>query len=98
MKKCFFISTFLLLSGMSPVYSQVNLSDMDLASSDSLEKSRIRYFSPGKEGRDKVWDFTGKLSSKESSQVRFTKDSIGVVSIMEPRKTSYYRVTPDDGD
>ena len=83
MKKCFIISALLSLLGMSPVYSQVNLSDMDLASTDSLQKSRIRYFSPGNGGRDKVWNFSGKLSSKESSQVKFVKDSTGIVSIME---------------
>ena len=95
MKNYFFISAFALLFKVSPVYSQVNLSDMDLASTDSLQKSRIRYFSPGNGGRDKVWNFSGKLSSKESSQVKFVKDSTGIVSIMEQGKNLYYRTTPD---
>ena len=42
-----------------------------------------------------VWDFSGKLGSKGSSQVMFMKDSTGVVSVMEPGKISYYRTTPD---
>lgn len=95
MKKCFIISTLLSLLGMSPVYGQVNLSDMDLASTDSLQKNRIRFFFSGKGGRDKVWDFSGKLNSKESSQVKFVKDSTGVVSVLEPGKNLYYRTTPD---
>lgn len=80
---------------MTVVYGQVNLSDMDFASADSLQKSRIRYFSPGKGGRKRVWDFTKKLGSKASSQVMFMKDSIGVVSVFEPGSISYYRTTPD---
>jgi hypothetical protein len=95
MKKCFFISALVMLFAELPIYSQVNMSDMDLASTDSLQKSRIRYFSPGNGGRGKVWDFSGKLSSKESSQVKFLKDSTGVVSVLEPGKISYYRTTPD---
>lgn len=77
------------------VHGQVNLSEMEPASSDSLLKSRIRYFSPGMGGRGKVWDFSGKLGSKGSSQIMFMKDSTGVVSIIEPGKISYYHTTPD---
>lgn len=62
---------------------------------DSLKKSRIRYFSPGKGGRNRVWDFSKKLSSKESSQVMFMKDSTGILSIVELGKISYYRCPPD---
>ena len=79
----------------TPIQSQVILSEMDPASTDSLRKSRIRYFSPGMGGRDKVWDFSEKLGSKGSSQVMFMKDSTGVVSFKEPGKISYYRTTPD---
>ena len=85
----------MLLFGVTSIYSQVNLSDMDLASADSLQKSRIRYFSPGKGGQNRVWDFSRKLGSKESSQVMFLKDSTGVVSVVEPGKTSYYHANPD---
>ena len=80
---------------MTSVYSQVSLSEMDLASTDSLQKNRIRYFSPGIGGRNKVWDFTQKLGSNESAQVLFAKDSTGVVSVIEPGKISYYRTSPD---
>ena len=95
MKRLFFISTLTLLFGIIPVYGQVNLSDMELASADSLQKSRIRYFSPGKGGRNRVWDFSEKLKSKESSQVMFVKDSAGIVSVTEPGRINFYRTTPD---
>ncbi len=62
---------------------------------DSLQKSRIRYFSPGNGGRNKVWDFSKKLSSKGSAQVMFLTDSTGVVTVVETGKISYYRTTPD---
>ena len=62
---------------------------------DSLQKSRIRYFSPGNGGRNKVWDFSRKLSSKGSAQVMFLTDSTGVVTVVETGKISYYRTTPD---
>ena len=58
---------------------------------DSLQKSKIRYFSPGKEGRNRVWDFSGKLKTRETSQVMFMTDSTGVLSVIEPGKISYYR-------
>ena len=94
MKIRVFISALSLLLGITSVYGQVNLSEMVPASTDSLQKSRIRYFSPGKGGSNKVWDFSGKLGSKESAQVMFAKDSTGVVSVIEPGKISYYRTTP----
>lgn len=62
---------------------------------DSLSKNRIRYFSPGNGGQNKVWDFSKKLNSKESAQVMFITDSTGVVSVIETGKISYYRTTPD---
>ena len=62
---------------------------------DSLQKSKIRYFSPGKGGENRVWDFSKKLKSKESSQIMFMKDSTGVLSITEPGKINYYRTTTD---
>ena len=95
MKKYLLVHAFLLQFGASTVYGQTNLSDMAIASSDSLQKSRIRYFSPGKGGEDRVWDFSKKLSSKESFQVMFMKDSTGVLSVIEPGKISYYHSTPD---
>ena len=78
-----------------PVHGQVNLTAMAPLSTDSLMKCSIRYFSPGKGGRDMVWDFSDKLRSKESSQVMFMTDSIGVLSIVEPGRTSHYRPTGD---
>ena len=95
MKRIVFISALAWLFGMQPICAQVNLSDMDLSSADSLIKSRIRYFSPGNGGRGKVWDFSKKLSSKESLQIKFMKDSTGVISITEPSKVNHYRTTPD---
>ena len=95
MKHLFLISALALLFGMTSVHGQVNLSGMELASADSLVKSRIRYFSPGIGGRNRVWDFSEKLGSKGLSQVMFIKDSTGVVSIVEPGRISYYRTTPD---
>lgn len=95
MKRMVFISALAWLFGIQPICAQVNLSDMDLASTDSLIKSRIRYFSPGKGGRDKVWDFSKKLGSKESLQVKFMKDSTGVISVTEPGRINHYRTTPD---
>lgn len=89
MKVKFLISALVLLFGISSVYGQVNLSGMEPSSADSLVKSRIRYFSPGMGGRNKVWDFSGKLRSKESFQVKFTKDSSGVVQVIEPGRISY---------
>ena len=87
MKK-YLLQALLLFSGVTMAYGQVNLSGMPNESSDSLQKSKIRYFSPGKGGKDRVWDFSRKLGSKESSQVMFIKDSTGVVSVIEPGKIS----------
>lgn len=84
-----------LLLGSTTVYGQVNLSDMSLASTDSLQKCKIRYFSPGKGGRDRVWDFSKKLGSRGSSQVKFMRDSNGVVSTFEPSRILYYRTSLD---
>ena len=90
----FYFPTLALLFATS-LHAQVNLSGMPPASADSLQKCKIRYFSPGGGGRDKVWDFSEKLVSKGASQVMFMKDSTGVVTIMEPGKISYYHTTPD---
>lgn len=95
MKNYFIISALALLSVTTPVHGQVNLSGMEPASADSLVKSQIRYFSPGMGGRDRVWDFSQKLRSKGSSQVKFVKDSTGVVSFIEPGRIGYYLTTPD---
>ena len=84
-----------LLFGASSAYGQVSLIDMAPASADSLQKSEIRYFSPGKGGINKVWDFTSKLGSKKSSQVMFVKDSTGIISVSEPGMIGYYSTAPD---
>lgn len=62
---------------------------------DSLQKSKIRYFSPGKGGQNKIWDFSNKLRSKEAARVYFDVDSTGVLSVSEPGKISYYRTAAD---
>lgn len=95
MKIRVFISALSLLFGITSVCGQVNLSEMEPDSPDSLTKSRILYFSPGRGGRNMVWDFSSKLGSKESSKVMFMKDSTGLVSITERDKIYYYRTTPD---
>lgn len=95
MKTYLLVSALVMQFGITSVYGQVNLSDMPTESSDSLQKSKIRYFSPGKGGKDRVWDFSRKLGSKESAQVMFIKDSTGVVSIIELGKISYYHANPD---
>lgn len=95
MKERILASALILQFGMLLAYGQINLSELAPASTDSLQKSSIRYFSSGKGGRDRVWDFSKKLGSRESSQVMFMKDSSDVVSIFEPGKNSYYRMTTD---
>lgn len=95
MKQYLLITTFLLQLGITSVSGQVKLSYMDIGSTDSIQKSSLRYFSPGKGGKNKVWDFSKKLSSRETFQVMFMKDSTGVVSVSEPGKINYYRTTPD---
>lgn len=91
----FFIATVALLLVTTAVYGQIHLSDMEPASADSLQKNQIRYFSPGKGGADRVWNFSGKLRSKKSAQMMFMTDSTGILSVTEPGKINYYRMTPD---
>ena len=62
---------------------------------ECLTKSCIQYFSPGNGGENRVWDFSKRLKSKSSAQVRFMTDSTGVLSITEPGRINYYRTTPD---
>ena len=95
MKNVFYTSLLSWLFVTTSVFGQVNLTEMNPASTDSLQKNRIRYFSPGDGGRNRVWDFSKKLVSKESSQVMFAKDSTGVLSVIEPGRISYYRTPPD---
>lgn len=95
MKNYFFIATIQLLFLTTTVYGQINLSDMEPASSDSLQKNQILFFSPGNGGENRVWDFSGKLRSKKSAQVTFMTDSTGILSVSEPGKINYYRMTPD---
>lgn len=95
MKSYCFISALVLLTWITPVYGQVNLSGMTPESADSLQKSKIRFFSPGKGGKGQVWDFSKKLCSKLSSQVMFTKDSTDVISVIDASKNSYYHIASD---
>ncbi len=91
----FFIATIALLFVTTTVCGQIHLSDMEPLSADSLQKNQIRYFSPGKGGADRVWNFSGKLRSKKSAQMMFMTDSTGILSVTEPGKINYYRMTPD---
>ena len=95
MNKLLLLSVIALLCGIAKGYGQVNLTSMEPGTSDSLQKSKIRYFSPGNGGQNKTWDFSKKLNSRESGQIMFMKDSAGVLSIVEPGKISYYRTTSD---
>ncbi len=56
--KTYLLQSFLLLFGIAAAHGQVNLSGMPNESSDSLQKSKIRHFSPGKGGKDEVWSFS----------------------------------------
>ena len=95
MKYYHFIVTVALLFVMTTVRAQIRLSDMEPALPDSLQKNQILYFSPGKGGVNRVWDFSRKLRSKRSEQVMFVTDSCGILSVTEPDKINYYRTTPD---
>ena len=95
MKTFCYLHLLLLLLVSMPVYGQKNLFDMPPSSVDSLVKSEIRYFSPGKGGKNRVWDFSRKLCSKESSLVKFNRDSNDVVSVYEHGKIDYYHVSSD---
>ena len=95
MKNCFFIATIALLLVTTTVCGQINLSGIEPASSDSLQRSQISYFPPGKGGKNLVWDFSGKLRSWKSVQVTFMTDSLGILSVTEPGKINFYRMTPD---
>lgn len=95
MKSYFTVLALGLLFGKATSFGQINLTKMETASTDSIQKSKIRYFSSGNGGRNKVWNFTNKLGSKKSSQVMFVKDSIDLLTVIEPDKICYYRTTPD---
>jgi len=95
MKQILLLHLLVLLAGITDAYGQVRLSDMPVESADSLQKNRIRYFSPGKGGTNKVWDFSRKLGSRESTKVLFVKDSTGVVSFLEPVRTTCYCASSD---
>lgn len=95
MKSNLLVTALVLQFMFTSVYGQVNLSEMEPASTDSLQKSSIRYFPPGKGGRNRTWDFSKKLGSIGASQVMFVTDSTGVLSIIEPGKICYYRTTLD---
>lgn len=85
----------MLLFGSAKVHSQAKLSDMECGATDSLQRSCIRYFSPGRGGSNRVWDFSKRLSSKESSKLMFMKDSTGIISITEPGRIKYYMTEQD---
>lgn len=91
MKHGLFTLVVILQFSLVPIFGQIKLSTMEIGSTDSIQKSSIRYFSPGKGGNKKVWDFSKKLVSKESTQVMFMKDSTGLLSIIEPGTIKYYQ-------
>ncbi len=93
MNRYYYLQTFALLIGMLSAHGQVNLAEMDITSSDSLQKSRISFFSPGTGGMNRIWDFSQKLSSDGSVQVMFQKDSAEVLSVAEPTRIAYYLFT-----
>ena len=68
--KTYLLQSFLLLFGIAAAHGQVNLSDMAIDSSDSLQKSKIRYFSPGKGRKDEVWRFSQSVWSGITSLQR----------------------------
>lgn len=79
MKNGIVISAILLQFVVASSFAQINLSSMDVASSDSLQRCNIRHFSPGNSGLKKVWKLSGKLSSNRSDKVMITKDSTDIV-------------------
>lgn len=92
MKRTFLLQALILHLGAIAVYGQVNMAEMGIASSDSLQKCKIGFFTPGNGGNNRVWDFTQKLSSNETSQVIFLKDSTEVISILGPDRIAYYQL------
>ena len=73
LKRYLLIHALLVLFGISALYGQINMTSMGLDCTDSLQKNRIRYFSYGSGGRNRLWDFSKRLWSKESSKVVFMK-------------------------
>ncbi|WP_155950176.1 hypothetical protein, partial [Prevotella sp. P6B4] len=79
----------LLLSGAMPVYGQVDPSVMAPESTDSLQKCKIRYFSPGRGGMNRVWNFfkynqenrpcnpANPVASSQPTFHYYTKDHLG---------------------
>lgn len=95
MRHIFIFQFVMLLFWSVSAEGQINLSSMDVESSDSLQKSSIRYFAPGFGGMNKVWDFSSRLSSKNTTQVMFRKSKSGIVSVTEDSRINYYRINPD---
>mgnify|MGYP004478611833 FL=1 len=95
MKNGIVISAILLQFVAASSFAQINLSSMDVASSDSLQRCKIRHFSPGNSGLKKVWNLSGKLSSNRSDKVMITKDSTDIVSVSMPSCILYYHTVPD---
>lgn len=89
------VQILLLQSITTSVFGQINFHDMALDSQDSLRKSYIRNFSLGSGGRNKIWDFSNKLSSKHSQKIMFAKDSTNVISITDGEKSGYYQFYSD---
>ena len=87
-------AALLLLCALS-AYGQVDLRHIDADYPDSLQKCSIRYFSPGKGGKDRVWDFSRKLSSKKSQKVMICKDSADIISITDDGRMGYYYFRSD---
>lgn len=96
MKKAFIVFHVLVMQFIATVaYGQIRLYDMPPLAIDSLQKNKIRSFSPGMGGKNKVWDFTRNLGSKESYKIMFEKDSNNVFTFSGLGVSSYYRIISD---
>ena len=74
---------------------QISLSDMPPLAIDSLQKNKIRSFSPGMGGKNKIWDFSRKLVSKESYKIMFKNDSSNVITFSGLGESNNYRIISD---
>ena len=96
--KTYLLQSFLLLFGITAAHGQVNLSDMPNDSSDSLQKSKIWYFSPCKGRKDRICSFLQRISENLTSLQRMiliVMDCVGtyILEINVNRKIYSEKVT-----
>lgn len=89
------LQTVLLQLVSTMMFGQVNFSQMTPNYSDSLQKNDIHFFLAGKGGKNKLWNFSQKLSSKLSNKVMFSKDSTNVISVVDNGQAYYYVFASD---